>query len=357
MADWTHHITTCRHPHFEAIGNLYNPGSLFCIAPPEPLRSWCVVDRKKRHVEYYWKTGSESLVKLFEACERHGFVTDAPSWSRLCKHIWETEISPTPSKIKCHPYAVMLARDKRHWHQTKAVPGVYPNVTEIDIKSAYAQSFANQPTIWAVSNTRSEPDGGAMDRWRTVYPHLDKRVRLAMIGWLAGYEFTACEAGATIDAPLKRYTIRKTYDGGVFNAIHIALYQLYLMLKQMESVDPLNVPRIHTDSLWIDARIETSKLERMLDIVKANNYKIAVKGHGQAFLYNLNTGVLGGRAIGIPASVLPRFEYDRIQFPEMCQKVADLDARLGHLPYRNERFSISQLKEIMKLTFKDTLIM
>lgn len=350
MSEYSHKLTITDFPEFEAIGALYEGGSRFVIPPPEPNRSWCLVDRNKRTVEYFWKTGSESLPLLIAACEKHGFETDAPSWSRLCRHIWESEILPKPSGIKCHPYAIKLALDKRHWHKTKVVPGVYPNITEIDIKSAYAQSFTNQPSALMHSHYRAAEDGGAIARWGSLYPHLDKRTRLAMIGWLSGYELPVLEVGLDRSAPLRRYRIRKTYDGGVFNSIHVALYKLYRMLVEVEQIDPANVPRIHTDSLWIDARIQSDKLNAMLEIIKANNFKLAVKGHGQASLYDLNSGTLGGRVIGIPQKVLPRFEFDRAQFPWLFHKVAQLDDRFLDYTYRNERYSISQIQTIMKLT-------
>lgn len=357
MAEWTHRITMCSHPQFEALGALMNGGSVFLIPPPEPNRSWCLVDRNKRHVEYFWKRGSESLPLLLEACDRHNFQTDGPSWSRLCKHIWETEINPTPSRFRCHPYAIKLATDKRHWHQTKCIPGLYPSITEIDIKSAYAQSFANQPSIWLKSHEEYEDDKGAIDRWKSLYPQLDKRTRLAMIGWLSGYEFTCIKAGPTATAPLIKYKIKKTYDGGVFNAIHIALYRLYQLLREVESIDPPNVPRIHTDSLWIDSRIRTDRLNTMLNCIKANNYQLAIKGHGQAHLWDLNSGCLGGRAIGIPQKVLTQFEYDRVQYPWMMEEVAPLDDRFLGYPYRNERYSITKLQAIMKMRKESLLVL
>lgn len=356
MSEYTHKLTVVKNPHFEAIGALYEGGSKFVIPPPEPNRSWCLVDRNKRHVEYFWKEGSDSLPLLIAACEKHGYKTDAPSWSRLCRFIWESEINPKPSKIPLHPYAIKLATDKRHWHKTKVVPGLYPNITEIDIKSAYAQSFANQPSVLMHSHLRAGEDGGAIHRWQNLFPKLDKRVRLAMIGWLSGFELPVLELGKGKDEPLRRYKIRKTYDGGVFNSIHIALYTLYRMLADVESIDPDNVPRIHTDSLWIDARIRTENLVRMIDRIKGNGYELAVKGHGQAQLYDLNSGVLGGRLIGIPQKVLPRFEYDRAQFPWLFHEVAALDDRFLGFKYRNERYSISQIQAIMKLTGESMIV-
>ena len=350
MAEYKHKLTVCDNPHFEAIGALYEGGSKFVIPPPEPQRSWCLVDRNKRTVEYFWQKGSESLPLLIAACEQHDFKTDAPSWSRLCRHIWETKIMPTPSDIPLHPYAIKLATDKRHWHKTKVVPGVYPNVTEIDIKSAYAQSVANMPSLLMRSHYRPADDNGAVERWAQLYPQLGKRTRLAMIGWLSGYQLPVLELGGSRDAPLRKYTIRKTYDGGVFNSIHTALYRLYRMLVDVEQIDPTNVPRIHTDSVWIDARIRTDKLNSMLNLIKGNNYKLSIKGHGQATLYDLNSGTLGGRLIGIPQKVLPRFEFDRVQFPWMFHKVAEIDDRFLGYDYRNERYSIAQVLAIMKLS-------
>lgn len=352
MAEYQHKLTLCDNPHFEALGALYEGGSKFVIPPPEPQRSWCLVDRNKRTVEYFWQRGSSSLPLLLAACERHGFKTDAPSWSRLCKHIWEAEIMPKPSEIKCHPYAVQLATDKRHWHKTKVTPGIYPNITEIDIKSAYAQSVANMPSLLMNSHYRAAEDGGAIHRWQALFPQLDKRTRLAMIGWLSGYEFPVLEAGVDRNAPLRRYKIRKTYDGGVFNCIHVALFKLYKLLQEVEQIDPSNVPRIHTDSLWIDSRIKTEKLETMLNRIKGERYSLSVKGHGQSNLYDLNSGVIGGRLIGIPEKVLPRFEFDRAQFPWLFKTPCELDSRFLDIPYRNERYSIAQIHAIMKRSGK-----
>lgn len=355
MSSWTHKLVMCDFPHFDAIGGLYQGKGRFVIPPPEEHRSWCLVDRSKQVVYYYWRRGSESLIKLLAACDKHGFVTDAPSWSRLSRFIWEKEISPLPSTIKPHPYAVQLAKDKRHWHYTKCVPGIYMSITEIDIKSAYAQSFANQPSIWMESPLKVIDDKGAMQRWQALYPYLDKQVRLSMIGCLSGYEFQTLTPGASPQVPLKRGVVRKVYDGGVFNTIHIALFKLYKLLKQVEAIAPEFIPRVHTDSFWVDARIPTDKLNMMLNIIKTNGFRLTVKGHGQSHLYDLNSGVIGGRLIGIPQKVLPMFDLDAIQYPDLTTYVEPLDKRFAHLEYHNERFTVGKIRAIMKLTGRTLL--
>jgi len=170
-----------------------------------------------------------------------------------------------------------------------------------------------------------------------------------MIGWLSGYQLNALQVDKTNPRKLEKFVIRKTYDGGVFNCIHVALYNLYRMLRDVDAIDPDNVPRIHTDSMWIDSRIRTSNLERMLDTIKGNNFKLAVKGHGMAKMWDLNTAVLGGRLVGTPMKVISLYDFERVQFPEMMTLLTPLDERFKALPYRNERYSIKQAKGIMKI--------
>lgn len=352
MSDWTYELILCEHPQLSAIGTLREGGSKFAIIPPEPNRSWCVVDRNKQHVYYFWQRGSENLAKLIEACETYGFPTEAPSWSRLCKHLWKQAISPTPSKIKPNIYALTLARDKRHWHGCKCVPGIYENIAEIDIKSAYAQSVANGLSLYHGGYGKPIDDGGLIEKWRDLYPTLDKRTRLAMIGWLSTVELRSVSLEDGHNPRLVKKTFSKIYDGGIFNSIHYALWNLFQMLTALNKIAPAMIPRIHTDSLWVDSRIDNNPLIRIFNHIKQQNFEISCKGHGQAFLYDLNTAILGGRLIGIPGKALDKFDADYHVIGQKALQVMPLDERFGHLNYRNDRYSVAQAQAIMKLRDK-----
>lgn len=352
MSNWTYECVQCNHPQLSAIGTLSEGGSQFAIVPPEPNRAWTVVNRNKQHVIYFWKHGSESLTKLVEACELYDFKTEAPSWSRLCKHLWQREVSPEPSAIRPNPYALHLAKDKRHWHGCKCVPGIYENIAEIDIKSAYARSLSNLSSLYHGKFEAPIEDNGLIERWRNLYPALDKRTRLAMIGWLSTCELSSVSLSKELPGRLVKTSFTKIYDGGIFNSIHYALYKLYLMLIEVNKIAPAMIPRIHTDSLWIDSKIETTALIKIFNYLKQSNFDVTCKGHGQAFLYELNTAILGGRLIGMPGKALARFDADYHVIGQKALQVMPLDERFSHLAYKNDRYSVAQARAIMKLRNK-----
>lgn len=343
---WSHELCLSENPALESLGCLLEGGSKFMIEAPEATRAYAVIDRNRQLVRYYWHINSSTLPELMEECKTHGFPTNAPSWSRLCKHVFINEIGEGTSGIRIHPFYKGLAEQKWHWHCTRAIPGYFENVSEIDIKSAYAQSILNQPTMYRESRHACRPDNGMMERWREVYPKLSKKLRLAMVGWLSSNMMSTLVPPKPGEMMLQRKIIYKCYDGGIFNTIHEGLYSLYGMMTQLAHISLQHVPRVHTDSFWVTGDIPNNKLEAMLDLIEDKGYQCSIKGHGDAVIFDLNSAILGGHIIGIPSIAAKQFEKFCKQNPQIDWSVKDLDPRLRHLPYKNERLSLRQHQQI-----------
>jgi hypothetical protein len=347
---WTHSLHISRHPQLEATGKTFLEPSASLICPSDTGRAFTVMSRSKRHVWYYWPPDSDSLDMLFTLCQKYDFKTDAPSWSRLSKHIFRTFVSEDKSNIRPHPNFEFLATSKWHWHNFKYVPGVFANVTEIDVKSAYTTAILKHPSIYLKRPFHYEDDKGAMNRLAALIPQLEKKLRLVLIGWLSAGRMRQFIPDPARPFMLKCVEFQSYYDGGVFNLIHCALKELWDLMQELGEVAPEYTPRVHTDSLWIDECIPDNKLKSLLYLLDTRGYNVGVKGHGKAVIWELNTAVLGGRIVGIPSYTLPMFDEYAKAVGAAAFDLKEIDKRLRHLPYKNERLSVRQGREVLKYT-------
>lgn len=344
---WTHSLVLSDFPQLESVGSLFSGSNLSLICPPDAGYSYCVIDKRKQHCTYYWPLHSDSLDYLFKQCSIYNFDTDAPSWSRLSKHLFRTFVTDKKSKIRPHPNFLALSRQGFHWHSTVFQNGVFNNCTELDIKAAYATKILSNQSLYMTGPARYADDSGAIERLSELLSFLDKRLRLVLIGWLSSNYLTTYEAHPSKPFHLIRKSFNTCYDGGVFNCIHWSLKQLWNDMQEFAGIAGSDCIRAHTDSLLIDEQISTKRLNALLKLIHARGYEISVKGHGQAILFELNLGILGGRIIGPVKSALPLFDdYVRAVGPAAFA-LPDLDKRLAHLPYKNERLSVKQGRKML----------
>lgn len=328
----------------EATGRMMSGRSTFLIPPPEHGRSFCVVDRNERKTAYFWPEKSPALLRLKEAAKSVGFPHPVPSWARVSKHICAELVCPINSGIRPNRIYTGLADSKFHWHCMKAVPGVYKNITEIDIKSAYATAIGQNPSLFLASPGNWKDDGGAIENFRAISSSLNKNMRLAFVGFLAQYKLNYWQKSKADPSKLEHQTLYHSHDGGIFNMIHYSLFKLYQLMQEIGDIGGEFCPRIHTDSFWIDERIPTARLKKIFKLLDDNGYQYTCKGHGRAHLFDLNSAILNGHLIGIPARTLSRWEKQVSDLGDVCFEVEKLDKRFEHLPYRNERFSVRQMK-------------
>lgn len=317
---------------------IYNPESRTCFT---------VVDPRRQHVTYFWDTVTPQWGELDAVADLMGFPHDCASWSRLSKWVYQEHVTREISGIKPHRDFRLMSEKKFFWHFHKIVEGNHGNCTELDVKGAYARSITREESLYLEAPFRPRPDNGAMERFKALVPILPKKMRLCLIGYLASGKMTQFYLDPARPGSLSQREIRMCYDGGVFNRIHASLAGLYSFMHEMEMLAHDDCVRVHTDSLLIKESLPDAQLNAMLRLAKKEGYELACKGHGNAVLFNLNEGVLGGRIIGNPRLILRRWDAYIKGIEREMERVAKLDVRLEKLPYKNERYSLSQAREII----------
>lgn len=356
MPSWTYARVFSQFPLMAATGYTLNGKGRNLMYNPESKSCYTVVDSSQHHVRYFWDTANPKWQQLDEISEMMGFTGDCPSWSRLSKFVYETHVTDKKSGIRTHRDFELMAKIKCFWHFHKVIPGSHGNATELDIKGAYARSVTRNDSLYLVAPFRPADDGGAMDKFKKLIPILPKKLRLCLIGFLSMNSMTQWYATPNKVGELSKRTFFHCYDGGVFNRIHASLAGLYTFLGEMERIANKDCIRVHTDSLLIKESIPTANLNAMMKLAKKNDYELAVKGHGNAVLFGLNEGVLGGRIIGNPKLILRQWDDYIKGIERESTRVEELDKRLQSLPYKNERFSIRQAREIVGMMPQDILI-
>lgn len=339
----------CDYPEAEAFQTLSDNGCGFIVPPRERGRSYTVVNQSSKLTAYYWPLKSATLQRLLSAAIKYEFPEDAPSWTRLSKYLTREFISPDRSGIAPYPLYKKYSEHKQYWHKLKCVAGSYENITELDLKSAYATAISKLPSLWLASPGNWKDDGGAIENFRALFPNLEKQLRLSLIGCWASAKLPIIRIDKENPGEFKRSIIDKTFDGGLFNSVHYALFSLSRFLTKLDEEYGSYIPRIHTDSLWVDSSIPDKMLNQLLKDIEQEGYRVAIKGHGVAWLYDINSAVLNGHVIGIPAVTLKHWQRTCDVYKQLAYKTAPLDKRFSHLDYRNERISLRQLREVLTL--------
>lgn len=347
MTYWTYSREYTRFPLMAATGYTLGGNARNMMYNPESKYCYTVVDNSARHVKYFWDLNNPKWQELDTIAAQLGFTGDCPSWSRLSKFVYETHVTPHKSGIRTHRDFERMAHLGCFWHFHKVVPGSHGNTFELDVKGAYARSVTKADSLWLVAPFRSADDGGAMERFKALIPILPKKMRLCLIGFLSSNTMTHWRKHPTREGELKKHCFFHCFDGGVFNRIHASLAGLFTFLEEMERIACQDIIRMHTDSLLVKTTISTKNLNALFRKAEQSGYELAVKGHGDAVLFDLNAGVIGGRIIGNPRSVLIQWDNYIKGIEREALRVAELDRRVAHLPYKNERFSIRQSREII----------
>lgn len=352
---WTYSREFSAYPLMAATGKVVEGSGLTLIYNPDSRTCYTVVDNRARHVTYIWDTNRPSWVELDNIAAAFGFPDDCPSWSRLCKYIYRTQVTSELSGLKPHRDFVLMAEKKFFWHFHKCVPGYHSNATELDIKGAYANSITRHDSLYLKAPFNPVDDGGAMDRLKKLIPILPKKLRLCLIGFLASNKMFQYYVDPAQPELLATRVVPICYDGGVFNRIHASLAGLYHFLIEMDAIAGDDCVRIHTDSLLIKESIPDIRLEKLFSKCKNEGYELAVKGHGNSVLFNINEAVIGGRIVGNPKIILKRWDAYIRGIEREATRVAELDKRMGHLAYKNERYSIAQARELISLKPRDII--
>lgn len=356
MSNWTYSREFSRFPLMAATGYLLQRKGRNLMYNPESKSCYTVVCNSTQHVKYFWDSENPKWQELDEVAKMMGFPGEYPSWSRLSKYVYQTHVTPHKSGIRTHRDFELMASKKFFWHFHKVIPGSHGNSTELDIKGAYAKSVTRNESLYLIAPFRPAPDGGAMERFRDLVPILPKKLRLCLIGFLSIHTMTQWYEDPKEPGVLAKRQFFNCYDGGVFNRIHASLAGLFTFLEEMEKIAQEDCIRIHTDSLLIKETIPTSNLNALMRLAKKNDFDLAVKGHGNAVLFGLNEGVLGGRIIGNPKVILHRWDAYIKGIEREATRVEQLDKRLRSLPYKNERFSIRQARELLGMMPTDIIV-
>lgn len=271
-------------------------GQLF----PQRNIDGAVVHTSGNVISTLWPQNSRTRGRVTQLASQIGFEHPAPTGGRISRYITDGLIGIPWKGTYFSPQWAKRARSGAHWHYLYAKEGVYDYCVEIDVKSAYWRSFLTGQSCLLGQGDIWLDDGGAMENLRVLMDTLPKWVRLSLLGSWASHEqkfYVQNPDGSTpYDAKLK---VRKHIEhGALFNATHRAIARTWLFMKRLHEIVGEDTVRIHTDGIVCNAVNGMDWEQELEDEFKKWGLDYSIKGHGHAWIMDVNSGVLGCKIMG-----------------------------------------------------------
>lgn len=288
------------------------------------------------HVHTWWPSRSGLRGQVTEACNTFGFDPEHATAGRLARFILKEIVRLPEDESGWDGHYLRIARQGWHWHHMHCTPGYHGPCGEFDIKGAYAASLLSGESFLYDRKRGYLDDSGALENLRNLLPVIPKWLRMVLLGVVASYELSAYTLDkSNPEGNLKEIKIRKVSHGAAFNAVHLAILRLYGDMAKILEIGEDDIVRTHTDCFWMKLSIEETVEEKIWKYLKKRGYEIACKRFGNAFLEDVNCGVIGGHRVGVPDRLRDlkerqqekmRLAYERIAYPSRWKEIPYLSA-------------------------------
>lgn len=289
----------------EALAEFLLSGGLFFPSKTPDAPSTIV---RGRSIFTYWPPQSALRAKVLSLALTFGCEHPAPTVGRVCRWFISDFLElPFEGTAWAKSYRALAAKGT-HWHYLYVDTRDSYLGVEIDLKSAYFSSYLRGGSLLYSPRYGYLDDGLARDKLVAFLELVPKWFRLSMLGILAGHRMKFCTRGLTTSgtAELLFKSIPKISYGAAFNAAHRAIVRNYKILQKVHSLGGEWVRRIHTDSFFLDAHCPDVQERRIFDYLSDKGCEFSVKGVGNAYFWDVNTGIIGRKYVGAKAEVKRR---------------------------------------------------
>lgn len=326
----------------EALAEFLIKGGLFFPAKTPDAPSTIV---RGHSIYTYWPPESALRQKVKALALTLGCEHPSPTVGRLCRWL-VSDFLELPHKGTAWAKSYQsLAHKGSHWHYLYVDTRDSYFGVEVDLKSAYFASYLKGSSLLYSPRHGYLPDGLAKDKLVAFLELIPKWFRLSLLGVLAGHQLKFCaKADVPGDTPVLLYrSIPRISYGAAFNAAHRAILRNYKILQKIHYLGGEWIRRIHTDSFFLDAYCPDSVERRIFDYLLEKNSEYTVKGVGNAYFWDVNTGIIGRKYVGAKAEVKRR-DAEKPHPRESRGKVSTLVERFPHLAGQIKSY-LSQFEE------------
>lgn len=253
-----------------------------------------------RNCFVYWKIDSRRHQEVKELCQFFNIDSNCMTGGRLARYLINDVLElPYKDTFWSKRYRT-LARQGNHWHYTHVIPWQQHLGVEFDIKSAYMSSFLQFPTLLYKEGVGYLPDNNAMEGLRVIIPTVPKWFRLQLLGCLASWRFGfLTKDKKSLDSSELIYkSIQKITFNAAFNTAHRAILRTFKVMEKIHKIGGQHIKRIHTDSFFLSWECPEEIENEIWSFLESKGLEVSVKGSGEAFFFDLNTGFIGKKFVG-----------------------------------------------------------
>jgi hypothetical protein len=288
-----------------------NGGQLFC-GNGKDSANVCLIGQK---CYTFWAKDSKRKRQVEELAEYFGLNPEGQTGGRIARWLIDDLIKgPYGSTFWSKTYR-NLAKDGSHWHYTHCQEKqVYWGI-EVDIKSAYFASLFTFPSLLYHPSCGYLDDKGSMDNLKILYKDFPKWFRLQLLGCASSwriYYLTRNKGGGTEEELIRKCRMIIKYNA-LFNVAHRAILRNYKVMQKIHQIGGKYIRRMHTDSFFLDIDIPGDKELEIWDYVASKGLEYSIKGAGQAWFWDLNTGFIGNKFVGAHIDVCEHMRRENIK--------------------------------------------
>lgn len=286
-------------------------------------------------VTTYWDKNSKLRAETELQCKALGIDPENMTPGRICKVICDDIVQIPYTHTKFDTRWRKAAINGSHWHYYHVKPNNYEWCLELDLKGAYMTSlFRGDSLLWNESKGYRDDDG-ALERLQALNPHLEKWCRLTLLGKLAAHEMSYLIRDPESELGWSRKTHYKITYGAAFNATHRAIARLYKVMQECHEILGEHLIRAHTDGLLISMNLPLETEQKLYNFLGKLGYETTCKKIGRAYLWDLNTGIIGTDLIGTKEEVYKLMRRDGVKFKkDQCPQIYEGRWRWAYEQYK-----------------------
>lgn len=260
---------------------------------------------KGKEIYTFWNKNSKNYARCHALALDVSFPHEHFTPGRISKHIIREVVGLKPATGTPDGVFVRLAKDGFHWHYQHVETGYHPYLLEFDLCAAYAASLVRYGSLFFSMSQGEMTDGGLMRNLKVALESVPKWMRLTMLGQIASHKMTFATMPERKNGSfrLQYQTISKIDYGYAFNQVHRAILRLYRVMERIHSIGTHSIKRIHTDSFALSVDCDREVESQIFDYLDDQGFSFSVKGQGSAHFFDLNSGIIGRKFVGVPFEI------------------------------------------------------
>lgn len=274
-------------------------GQLFSGKRPDSAHTWVLGST----VHTFWEPDSKLRKETIKLAKQLELDPTHMTPGRIAKQFLANNCGLAVKHTKFNERWRKAALNGTHWHYNYCCLGDSRWGAELDISGAYMAALLKGDSLLWDEEKGYLDDNGAIDMLRDYKDELPKWFRLILLGVVASHKMDFLIKDDTQALGYRRAEQYKISYGAAFNAVHRAVARLYKLMEKCHQILGGYLIRAHTDSLLIDLNCPESLYQELTDFIVRAGYSYKFKGFGKSHFFDLNTGFIGLKPVGIDEEV------------------------------------------------------